>query len=83
MKYMMRYVRRKELAENYKISVNTVDRILAVVKDQIGKRYPEDAIIDIGGRLLIDEDCFHDALVYRMLIPRGLAPAKIMRKERD
>lgn len=64
---------KRDLAEEYSISVRTVDRILtAIIRPRIGSWYPADTEIYIGGRVRIDKDAFHDALVHRREYQLGI-----------
>ena len=69
------YSTRKELMNRYHISESTVDRIIKVIRQEDGKRYRRcDSIINFGGRIRVRDAVFHDALRYRDLIERGIAP---------
>ena len=68
------YKRRDELAAYYSISIDTVDRIISVIRSLMGTRYPDDAVISFGGRVRVNKDVFHDAFRYLELIKRGIAP---------
>lgn len=69
------YSTRKELMNRYHISESTVDRIIKIIRQEDGKRYRRcDAIINFGGRIRVRDSVFHDALRYRDLIERGIAP---------
>lgn len=70
------YSTRRELMRRYCISESTVDRVVKIIRQEDGKRYPAgvDAIINFGGRIRIKNSVFHDALRYRDLIERGIAP---------
>lgn len=70
------YSTRRELMRKYSISESTVDRVIKTIREEDGKRYPIrcDAIINFGGRIRIKNSVFHDALRYRDLIERGIAP---------
>lgn len=69
------YSTRKELMSRYHISESTVDRIIKVIRQEDGKRYRRcDAIIEFGNRIRVRDAVFHDALRYRDLIERGIAP---------
>ena len=70
------YSTRRELMSRYGISESTVDRIVKIIRKEDGKRYPTrcDAIINFGNRIRIKDTVFHDALRYRDLIERGIAP---------
>lgn len=67
------YRTKKELAEEYRISLRTVDRILSdILRPRLGERYETDAEIYIGSRCRIDADAFHDAVVHRRELEIGL-----------
>ena len=70
------YSTRRELMRKYQISESTVDRVVKIIREEDGKRYPSrcDAIINFGNRIRIRNTVFHDALRYRDLIVRGIAP---------
>ena len=70
------YSTRRELMRKYQISESTVDRVVKIIREEDGKRYPSrcDAIINFGNRIRIRNTVFHDALRYRDLIIRGIAP---------
>ena len=70
------YSTRRELMRKYQISESTVDRVVKIIREEDGKRYPSrcDAIINFGNRIRIRDTVFHDALRYRDLIVRGIAP---------
>lgn len=70
----MAYKKKADLAQEYDISVRTVHRIYKLIQEQLGKRYRRDVIIQTGNLIRIDEDVFKDALQYRDLIVRGVAP---------
>ena len=64
---------RRDLANDYGISTRTVDRIIAgIIRPRIGHEYPLDTEIDVGGRIRIDRDAFHDAIVHRREYELGL-----------
>lgn len=67
------YRTRQELADEYRISIRTVDRILTeILRPRLGDRYENDAEIFIGNRCRIDQDAFHDAVVHRRELEIGL-----------
>lgn len=70
------YSTRRELMRRYCISESTVDRVIRIIRQEDGKRYPLrcDAIINFGNRIRIKDTVFHDAFRYRDLIERGIAP---------
>ena len=70
------YSTRRELMHKYCISESTVDRVIRIIRQEDGKRYPVrcDAIINFGNRIRIKDTVFHDAFRYRDLIERGIAP---------
>lgn len=70
------YSTRRELMRRYCISESTVDRVVKIIRKEDGKRYPTrcDAIISFGNRIRINNSVFHDALRYRDLIEKGVAP---------
>lgn len=70
------YSTRRELMRKYCISESTVDRVIKIIRQEDGKRYPSrcDAIIHFGNRIRIRDAVFHDALRYRDLIEKGIAP---------
>lgn len=70
----MAYKKKTTLAEEYDINVRTVDRVIDLIRDQLGKRYRRDVLIQTGRLLRVDEDVFKDAIVNRDLIVRGIAP---------
>ena len=70
----MAYKKKTTLAEEYDINVRTVDRVIDLIRDQLGKRYRRDVLIQTGRLLRVDEDVFRDAIVNRDLIVRGIAP---------
>ena len=70
----MAYRKKADLAAEYAVSVRTVDRILKIFRDELGKRYRRDVIISTGNLTRVDEDVFKDALANRDLIVRGIAP---------
>ena len=70
----MAYKKKTALAEEYDISVRTVDRIIDLIRDQLGKRYRRDVLIQTGKLLRVDEEVFKDAIVNKDLIVRGIAP---------
>lgn len=70
----MAYKKKTTLAEEYDISVRTVDRIIDLIRDQLGKRYRRDVLIQTGKLLRVDEEVFKDAIVNKDLIVRGIAP---------
>lgn len=70
----MAYRKKADLAAEYAVSVRTVDRILKIIRDELGKRYRRDVIISTGNLTRVDEDVFKDALANRDLIVRGIAP---------
>lgn len=70
----MAYKKKTDLAAEYAVSVRTVDRIIRIIRDELGKRYRRDVIIETGNLLRIDEEVFRDALANRELITRGIAP---------
>lgn len=70
----MAYKKKADLAAEYDISTRTVHRIYKLIEEQMGKRYRRDVIINTGKIIRIDEDVFRDALRYRELIIRGIAP---------
>ena len=70
------YLSRRELMRKYCVSESTVDRVIRIIRQEDGKRYPVrcDAIINFGNRIRIKDTVFHDAFRYRDLIERGIAP---------
>ena len=70
------YLSRRELMRKYCVSESTVDRVIKIIRQEDGKRYPVrcDAIINFGNRIRIKDSVFHDAFRYRDLIERGIAP---------
>ena len=70
------YLSRRELMRRYCISESTVDRVIRIIREEDGKRYPVrcDAIINFGGRIRMKDSVFHDAFRFRDLIERGIAP---------
>ena len=73
------YKKKDELAEYYSLSLRTVDRIIALIRSNMGIRYPDDSIIEFGGRVRVNKDVFHDAFRYLELIKRGIAPKYVRR----
>ena len=67
------YLSRRELMRKYCVSESTVDRVIRIIRQEDGKRYPVrcDAIINFGNRIRIKDTVFHDAFRYRDLIERG------------
>ena len=70
----MAYKKKTTLAEEFDISMRTVNRIYKLIQEQLGQRYRRDVIIQTGNLIRIDEDVFRDALANRDLIVRGIAP---------
>ena len=70
----MAYKKKADFVQEYSISIRTVNRIYALIRDQLGRRYRPDVIIHTGNLIRIDEDVFRDALANRDLIIRGIAP---------
>ena len=67
------WMSKKDLAEEYSISTRTVERIIStIIKPRIGKGYPWDATVDVGGRVRVDQDTFHDALIHRKEYELGM-----------
>lgn len=67
------YRSKRDLAEEYSISVRTVDRIInEIIRPRRGKAFPWDVEVDIGGRVRIDADMFHEAVVHRREYELGL-----------
>lgn len=67
-----RYASAKTLGIEYEISATTVSKYRKLIESH-PERYAEDAVIDVGGKIRIRRDCFHDAFMNRYLIERGLA----------
>lgn len=68
------YLRRKSLAQEFDCSLRTVDRVNGIIRENIGKRYPEDAIIGLGSSTRTDSRVFKDCYRFRELMKRGIAP---------
>lgn len=68
------YLRRKTLAKEFDCSLRTVDRVNGIIRENIGKRYPADAIIGMGSSTRVSLPVFTDAYRYRELMKRGIAP---------
>lgn len=67
------WMSKKDLAEEYSISTRTVERIITtIIRPRIGRGYPHDAMVDIGGRVRVDQDTFHDALIHRKEYELGM-----------
>lgn len=68
------YLRRRTLAEQYDCSLRTVDRVNGIIRREMGRRYPEDAIIGLGSSTRTDSRVFKDCYRMRELMKRGIAP---------
>lgn len=71
---MYRYLTKKTLAANHEVSISTVDRILRLIRDQRGVRYPQSAVEEGRRFVRIREDVFDDAIRNREMIEMGCAP---------
>jgi hypothetical protein len=70
----MKYKRKRALAEEYDISLSTVNRrIVWILKHQ--DRYPAGSVIHSGTIPYIREDVFRDCMTYGNAIEAGIAPA--------
>ena len=67
-----RFRSKKNLQDDYSISRNTVDRLIAFMRDHKERYSPEDFLY-IGGRLRVSEEAFYDAIQLRESIKRGIA----------
>lgn len=70
----MRRISRQDLAEEYQISVRTVDRLLKEIEAQTGRRYPRGTVIR-SPRVRVSEEAAHDYMINRTAIQTGTAPA--------
>ena len=61
------YKSRKDLTEEYHISLSTVDQTIRIIRE----RYPA-AVITFGGRIRIEEGIFHEALLHKDKYERGI-----------
>ena len=69
----MCYRTRKQLAADFAISEATVDRIIKeIIRPRIGRRYRGRPIIDIGGRVRVEDKVFLDAISNRDKFRLGL-----------
>lgn len=62
------------MAQEFDCSLRTVDRVNRIIRDNIGKRYPEDAIIGMGRSRRTDREVFKDCYAVREYMARGIAP---------
>ena len=62
------YISIKDAEAEYSISKTTVYSVLKVIRENIGKRYPERAIIQTGKIIRVRDDVFQDAIYNRDLI---------------
>lgn len=76
----MRRISRKDLAEEYRISLRTVDRLLKEIEGQIGRRYPRGTVIR-SPRVRVIDEAAHDYIDNRVAIQTGTAPAFERRKQ--
>lgn len=68
------YRRKKYLASQYGISVRTVDRKIAWIRNH-ADRYPRNAVIHSGKIPFVREDVFEDAIINADRVDAGLNPA--------
>ena len=69
-----RYASAKELQDEYSISYATVHRMKDLILKNVPDRYAKDAVVSFGGKPRIRRDVFHDAVMNRYYIQRGIAP---------
>ncbi|MGI6117800.1 MAG: hypothetical protein ACOYBC_05365 [Bilifractor sp.] len=67
------YLRKAALMREYDVSARTVDYLIALIQEYIGKRYPPGAMIHTGRIVRIRDDVFDDAIHNRDRILTGCA----------
>lgn len=70
----MRRISRKEIAEEYGLSVRTVDRRLREMERLAGTRYPDRAVVRTPSIRIWDK-AIRDFMDNREMILQGIAPA--------
>lgn len=67
------YRRKKQLADQYGISIRTVDRRIEWILEHLD-RYPADAVVHNGSMVFVRDDVFQDVIVNGNRIDAGLNP---------
>lgn len=75
------YRRKKWFAEQYGISIRTVNRKIDWIK-QHESRYPANSLVRNGGMTFVREDVFEDVIVNEDRINAGLNPSINLKEER-
>ena len=68
------YLSKRQLVDQYSISLRTVDKAVNRIRDLIGVRYPSNAVTRYGAIIRIREDVFNDLMTYGDRIENGTAP---------
>lgn len=68
------YLSKKQLVDQYSISLRTVDKAVNRIRDLIGVRYPTNAVTRYGAIIRIREDVFNDLMTYGDRIENETAP---------
>lgn len=71
---MTQYLRKSQLADQYSISLRTVDKAVNRIRDLIGVRYPTNAVTRYGAITRIRADVFNDLMTYGDRIENETAP---------
>ena len=71
---MTQYLRKTQLADQYSISIRTVDKAVRQIRDLIGIRYPANSVTRFGQIIRIRADVFDDLMAFGDRIENGTAP---------
>lgn len=74
------YLKKRDYADEYQISVSTVDSRIRKIRRLIGTRYPRDAIVHTGRLIRIRDDVFADIMQWDDAIDCGIAPPFVPRE---
>jgi hypothetical protein len=68
------YLSKRQLTDQYSISLRTVDKAVRQIRDLIGIRYPANSVTRFGQIIRIRADVFNDLMTYGDRIENETAP---------